>query len=146
MRYDAHMSQPTSIRLPAPVKERLDRAAAATGERPASLSVRLIDEGLRMAEHPGIAFHDSPAHGRVASIAGGPDVAEVIDVLTGLESQGDDRVAETAEWFGIHPSRVRAAMGYYTAFREEIDHQLDLRRREAAELRARYDAEQALLE
>jgi hypothetical protein len=41
---------------------------------------------------------------------------------------------------------VRVAVGYYAAFRDEIDHQIDLRRREAAELRARYEAEQALLE
>ena len=137
---------PTSLRLPDPVKDRLDRRAARTHERPSSLAVRLIDEGLRMDEHPGVAFHDSPTHGRVASLAGGPDIAEVIDVLTGLAAEGDSRIAETATWLGIHPSRVRVAMGYYTAFHDEIDHQIDLRRREAAELRGRYEAEQALLE
>lgn len=56
------------------------------------------------------------------------------------------RVVETAEWFRVPPSRVRVAMGYYTAFRDEIDQQIDLRHREAAELRGRYEAEQALLE
>ena len=93
-----------------------------------------------------MAFHDSPVHGRVACLANGPDVAEVIDVLTGLEAEGDDRIIETARWFGLHASRVRVAMGYYTAFSDEIDRQLDLRRREAAEQRGRYEAEQALLE
>ncbi len=99
-----------------------------------------------MDDHPGVAFHDSATHGRVASLAGGPDIAEVIDVLTGLDTEGEDKVAETATWFGIHPSRVRVAMGYYTVFRDEIDHQIDLRLREAAELRGRYEAEQVLLE
>ncbi len=99
-----------------------------------------------MDEHPGVVFHDSPTHGRVAALAGGPDIAEVIDVLTGLATEGDARITETATWLGIHPSRVRIAMGYYTAFRDEIDHQIDLRRREAAELRGRYEAEQPLLE
>jgi len=99
-----------------------------------------------MDEHPGVAFHDSPTHGRVACLAGGPDIAEVIDVLTGLEAQGDERIAETATWLAIHPSRVRVAMGYYTAFRDEVDHQIELRRREAAEARSRYEAQQALLE
>lgn len=140
------MTRPTSLRLPEPVKDRLDKTASRTREKPASLAVRLIDEGLRMTEHPGIVFHDSPAHGRVAALAAGPDVAEVIDVLTGLDAQGDDRVAETADWFAIHPSRVRVALGYYTAFREEIDRQIDQRRREAVELRRRHDAERALLE
>ena len=137
---------PTSLRLPESVKERLDRTAAARREKPSALAVRILDEGLRMAEHPGIGFHDSAAHGRVATLTGGPDVAEIIDVLTGLAARGDERIAETAAWFGIHPSQVRVAIGYYTAFRDEIDGQIDLRRREAAELRGRYEAEQALLE
>src|SRR6056297_1290216 len=140
------MVSPTSLRLPDPVKDRLDRRAASGRERPSSLAVRLIDEGLRMDDHPGVTFHDSPAHGRVACLAGGPDVAEVIDVLTGLDAQGEDRIAETAAWLGIHPSRVRVATGYYAAFPDEIDHQIDLRRREAAESRGRYETEQALLE
>lgn len=138
--------RPTSLRIPEPVKERLDKTAARSRQKPSSVAVRLIDEGLRMAEHPGVTFHDSLAHGRVAALAGGPDVAEVIDVLSGLEARGDDRVAEAADWLGIHPSRVRIAIGYYTAFRDEIDHQIDLRRREAAELRERCAEEQGLLE
>jgi len=140
------MVRPTSLRLPDPVKDRLDRRAASSHEKASSLAVRLIDEGLRMDDHPGVTFHDSAAHGRVACVAGGPDVAEVIDVLTGLDAQGEDRVAETATWFGLHPSRVRIAMGYYAAFRDEIDRQIDLRRREAAELRGRYEVERTLLE
>ncbi len=140
------MTHPTSLRLSDPVKDRLDRRAALRRETASSLAVRLIDEGLRMDDHPGVAFHDSPTHGRVAALAGGPDIAEVINVLMGLEAEGEDKVTETATWFGIHPSRVRVAMGYYTAFRDEIDHQIDLRLREAAEWRGRYEVEQALLE
>jgi hypothetical protein len=64
-------------------------------------------------------------------------VAEVIDVLTGLESRGEDRVAETAEWFGVHPARVRVALAYYTEYGEGIDAQIRQRRREAQELRRR---------
>jgi hypothetical protein len=109
------------------------------------LAVRLIDEGLRMADHPGVVFHDSLAHGRVACLVGGPDVAEVMDVLTGLESRGEDRVMETARWFGVHPARMRVALAYYTQYGEEIDAQIEQRRREAQELRRRYEAEQALL-
>ncbi|CAN5355763.1 hypothetical protein BH20ACT9_BH20ACT9_00300 [soil metagenome] len=139
------MAHPTSVRLPEPVKEQLERHAARNDERTAALAVRLIDEGLRMDDHRGLVFHDSPAHGRVASLAGGPDVAEVIDVLTGLESQGEDRIAETAEWFGVHPTRVRVALAYYTEYRKEIDAQIERRRREADQLRRRHEAEQALL-
>lgn len=99
-----------------------------------------------MAEHPGIAFHDSEVHGRVAAVVAGPDLAEVVDVLTGLEARGDERVTEAARWFGIDPSQVRAAISYYTAFREEVDEQIAVRHRTAAEARAQYEAQQALLE
>lgn len=98
-----------------------------------------------MAQHPGIVFHDSPAHGRVASLVQGPDVAEVIDVLTGLEAAGEQRLAETAAWFGLHTAQVWVAVRCYTDFADEIDHQIAQRHREAGEARGRYEAEQALL-
>lgn len=140
------MAQPTSIRLPDEVKRRLEDRATRTHQRPTSLAARLIDEGLRMAEYPGVVFHDSPAHGRVAALSGGPDVAEVVDVLTGLESRGEERVAEAADWLGTHPARVRLALSYYADHRAEIDAQIHQRRQEAEELRRRHDAERALLE
>lgn len=139
------MMHPTSLRLPGYVKDRLERRAGRTGERPAALAVRFIDEGLRMADHPGVVFHDSPAHGRVASLASGPDISELIDVLSGLEAQGEDRVAETARWFGVHPARVRVAVAYYAEHRDDIDAQIKRRRAEAEELRRRHETEQALL-
>lgn len=140
------MTHPTSLRMPDQVKDRLDRTATRTQDTSAAVAVRLIDEGLRMADHPGVTFHDSPAHGRVAVLAGGPDVAEVLDVLTGLDARGEDRISETAEWLGIHPSRVRVALGYYTEFRVEIERQIERRHREAADARRRYEAQQAVLE
>ena len=140
------MPRPTSLRLPDSVKDRLDHGAARARESASSLAVRLIDEGLRMEEHPGVGFHASAAHGREACLAGGPDIAEVIDILRGLDATGEDRITETAAWFSIHPSRVRVAIGYYTAFPDEIDHHIALRHHQAAELRGRYEAEQALLE
>jgi hypothetical protein len=139
------MAHPTSLRLPGPVKDRLDESADREQKKPSAVAVRLIDEGLRMAEHPGVTFHDSLAYGRVASLAGGPDIAEVIEVLGGLEATGEDRLTESAEWFGIHPSQVRLAMGYYAAHQDEIDRQVDRRHQEADELRRRLVAEQALL-
>ncbi|MGI8575251.1 MAG: hypothetical protein ACR2MA_07885 [Egibacteraceae bacterium] len=98
-----------------------------------------------MRDHPGVAFHYSTAHGRVACLAGGPDIAEIVEILTGLEAQGDDRVAETAAWFDVHPTRVRVAIGYYAEYRDEIDEQIQRRRTEGEELRQRHEAEEALL-
>lgn len=78
------MSQPTSLRLPADVRDRLERVALRTGERSATL-------------------------------ARGPEVAEVIEVLTGLEASGEERIRQTAVWLSIHPSEVRVALTYYDA-------------------------------
>ncbi len=139
------MSQPTSLRIPSDVRDRLDRVATRTGERGASLATRLIDEGLRMAEHPGIVFIDAGAGGRVPTLARGPEVAEVVEVLTGLDATGEERIAQTAAWLSLHPSEVRVALAYYAAFGAEVDEERRLRLEVAAEERARYDAEQALL-
>ena len=139
------MTTPTSLRLPTDVRDRLDRVATERGERSASLATRLIDEGLRMAEFPGITFKDSAASGRIPSLMHGPEIAVVVRVLTGLEATGDARIAETAEWLDIHPTEVRLALAYYAAFTDEIDERNRLEERSAAEERARYDAEQALL-
>jgi hypothetical protein len=139
------MTQPTSLRLAPDLKRRLDDAAEQLRSTPSALAVRLIDEGLRLLEVPGIVFHDSLAHGRVAAVVGGPDVAEVVDVLTGLEATGEARLHEAAEWLGLHPSQVRAAIQYYAAYQDDVDRELALRRSEAAEQRARYDVERSLL-
>jgi hypothetical protein len=140
-----YMTQPTSLRLAPDLKRRLDDAAEQLRSTPSALAVRLIDEGLRLLEVPGIVFHDSLAHGRVAAVVGGPDVAEVVDVLTGLEATGEARLHEAAEWLGLHPSQVRAAIQYYAAYQDDVDRELALRRSEAAEQRARYDVERSLL-
>ncbi len=139
------MTHPTSLRLAPELKRRLDEAAGELRESPSSLAVRLIDEGLRMADVAGIVFHDSFAHGRVAAIVGGPDVAEVVDVLSGLDATGEARLQEAAEWLGLHPSQVRTAIRYYAAYPDDVDRELALRRTEAAEQRARYDVERSLL-
>jgi hypothetical protein len=128
------------------VKDQLERRAAEYRETPSAVAIRLIEEGLRRLDHPMITFHDRPAHGRVASLVGGPDVGEVINTLTGLEAQGDARVPETAEWFGIHEAAVRAAVTYYTTFRDDIDVEIDQRKREADALRRQHDADRAVLE
>lgn len=98
-----------------------------------------------MADHPCVVFHHSAAHGRVAALRSGPDIAEVLNVLTGLSSRGEERVAEVAARFGIHATQVRAAIGYYTSFGDEVDTQIASKLREAEALRQRHESEQALL-
>jgi hypothetical protein len=65
------MSTPLSIRFTPSLLARLrQRANAVTGASVAGLAQRLIDEGLRMADHPGVIFKDGPS-GRRAALAYG---------------------------------------------------------------------------
>ena len=54
-----------------------------------SVAARLVDEGLRMEEHPGVIFRNGPM-GRRATLVGGPDVWEVIRALRSAREAGTD--------------------------------------------------------
>ncbi len=57
MRYNCYVPNPLSIRFDRNVLERLRRQAASSpGATPSGLVQRLVDEGLRMAEHQGVVF------------------------------------------------------------------------------------------
>src|SRR2546423_1716927 len=74
------MTTPLSIRFDPGLLARLRRhAQAETGANTSALAQRLIDEGLRMAEDPGIVFKAGPS-GRRAALAYGPDVREIVTV------------------------------------------------------------------
>src|SRR5260370_13847994 len=76
----------TPVRFDAPVAERLASFAAANpGMSLSSAANRLVDEALRMAEHPGVIFRPGPT-GRRAALAGGPDVWEVIRAIKSAHS------------------------------------------------------------
>jgi len=119
------MSTPLSIRFDRSVLDRLRRRAQALpGATPSGLAVRLVDEGLRMAEHPGIVFKDGPA-GRRAALALGPDAWEVVSFAKEIDSRGERAVAATAEALNLAPARVEAVLRYYAAYPDEIDAEID---------------------
>lgn len=139
------MSSPLSIRFDDVVLGRLRRRAQLVpGLTASGLAQRLVDEGLRMIEHPGIVFKDGPA-GRRAALAFGPDVWEVVLFLRELEERGDEAVDGAAETFGLPPHRVRQALHYYAAHAGEIDAEVDQARSESMLAEAAWEAEQRLL-
>ena len=91
-----------------------------TGANTSALAQRLIDEGLRMAEHPGIVFKAGPS-GRRAALAYGPDVWEVVKFLREIDERGPDALAAAAEVFALDVSRISTAVSYYGDYRDEID-------------------------
>jgi hypothetical protein len=115
------MATPVSIRFDPGLLARLRRRAAAlTGTNTSTLAQRLIDEGLRMADHPGVLFKDGPS-GRRASLACGPDVWEVIKFLREVDERGPAALAAAAEVFALDASRIVTAVSYYGDYQSEID-------------------------
>ena len=115
------MTTPLSIRFSPSLLARLrQRANAMTGASAAGLAQRLIDEGLRMADHPGVIFKDGPS-GRRAALAYGPDVWEVIKFLREVDERGPAAIDATAEVFAVDTSRISTAISYYGDYTGEID-------------------------
>lgn len=115
------MTTPLSIRFTPSVLARLrQRARAITGASTAGLAQRLIDEGLRMADHPGVIFKDGPS-GRRAALAYGPDVWEVVKFLREIDERGPAAIDAAAETFALDASRISTAVSYYGDYADEID-------------------------
>jgi hypothetical protein len=130
------MTTPLSIRFDAALLARLRRrASATTGSTTSALAQRLIDEGLRMADHPGVIFKDGPS-GRRAALAYGPDIWEVVKFLREVDERGPAAIDAAAEVFAVDASRISTAISYYGDFVYEIDAEIA----EADEASARAEA------
>jgi hypothetical protein len=140
-----YVTAPLSIRFDERLLARLRRRAQATpGATPSGLAQRLVDEGLRMAEHPGVVFKDGPS-GRRAALAFGPDVWEVVKFLREIDERGPDAVAAAVDVLRLGETQVRIAMHYYSAYPDEIDDEINQADEESRAAEAAWLAEQRLL-
>ncbi len=121
-----------AVRIETETLRRLRAKSAQTGESITRLAQRYIDEGLRLERHPSIFFRSGPA-GRRAVVVGGPDVWEIIVAVKGADERGDALIRATAERVGIPEAQVRAAVGYYTHYPDEIDDWMDMVEAEATD-------------
>jgi hypothetical protein len=85
----------------------------------------LVDEALRMGEHPGIVFRPGPT-GRRAGLVGGPDVWEVVRAVKSARAYEsdlaeDDVLTLIAENTGIPVRLIRVAVRYWASYPDEID-------------------------
>lgn len=139
------MSTPLSIRFDPQLLERLRRRAQSIpGATASGLAQRLVDEGLRMCDHPGVVFKDGPS-GRRAALAFGPDVWEVVKVLRELDERGEPAVGAAAELLALPETKVRVAMHYYAAYPAEIDAEIDAADRVSREAEHAWQVERRLL-
>lgn len=139
------MTNPLSIRFDAALLGRLRRRAAIQDSTPSGLAQRLVDEGLRSQEHPGIVFRDGPS-GRRAALISGPDVWEVVSSVR-LSGVKDEKraIAATAAEMSLSPAQVQVVLEYYGSFPEEVDAQIAENERACAEALAAWQARQRLL-
>jgi hypothetical protein len=128
------MTTPRSIRFDDAVLARLrQQAAAEVGSNVSALAHRLVDEGLRMAEHPGIIFKPGPS-GRRAALAYGPDVWEVVKFLREIDERGPAALVAAAGVFAVDVGRITSAISYFGDYGSEIDEEIEAA--EAASVRA----------
>lgn len=99
--------------------------AANPGMSLSSAANRLVDEALRMSEHPGIVFRVGPS-GRRAALAGGPDVWEVIRAIRSAHGaepdlDGDSVLDLVSENTGLAPRLLNTAIRYWAAYPADVD-------------------------
>jgi hypothetical protein len=116
----------TPVRFDAAVAERLSSFVAAhPGMSLSSAANRLVDEALRMSEHPGIVFRPGPS-GRRAGLVAGPDVWEIVRAVKSARAHEpdlaeDDLLVLVAENTGVPIRLIRVAVRYWASYPQEID-------------------------
>ncbi|MEJ2866766.1 hypothetical protein WCD74_03260 [Actinomycetospora sp. OC33-EN08] len=145
LRYRSDMTSPLSVRFDSEVLARLrQHAAAVPGATASGLAQRLVDEGLRMADHPGVVFRDGPA-GRRPALVVGPDVWELVVFLQEIDERGEAAVDAAAENFAVPAATVAAGIRYYTEFSTEIDAWIGEARAASERAEAEWERRRALL-
>jgi hypothetical protein len=134
----------TPVRFDVPVAERLAAFVAShPGSSLSSAANRLVDEGLRMNEHPGVVFREGPT-GRRAGLVGGADVWEVVRAVKSARAaepalSEEEILALVAANTGTPLRLVRAAVRYWASYPSDVDTEI------AAAAAAEEAAEQAWL-
>lgn len=124
-----------SARFSAEVIDMLDARSERLGQSKARVAERLIEEGLRIEELPGIVFRSGPT-GRRAGIAGGPDVWEIARDLKGAVAEGAAEPIEVvARVSGLDRLMVELAASYYAAYPDDIDERIQANEQAAERLR-----------
>lgn len=110
-----------SLRIPDEIAKAIEETAEASGRDFSAVANELLAEALKLRRCPGMLFADGPA-GRRARIAGtGLDVWEVIATYRSL---GKDRQRLQQAYHWLSEAQLRAALGYYAAYPEEIERQI----------------------
>jgi len=107
-----------SIRIQEKTLKEIEQISRDSGKEFSAVANELLEEAVRMKRCPGIIFTEGTA-GRRARIAGtGIEVWEVIATYKGVD-EDFNRLRQAYHW--LTEQQLRAAVGYYMVYREEID-------------------------
>lgn len=117
---DIASDQQLTLYLQGGTIDRLTSLGQQDGLSPVEFAEVLLEEGLRMAAHPGIVFRSGPV-GRRPALATGPDIWEIARILREYPDSPDEAVRITAKLMSLPANKVRVALDYYLDYRAEID-------------------------
>lgn len=107
-----------SLRLPAETTKEIEQMAKETGQDFSNVTKDLLQEAIKMRRCPGILFAEGIG-GRRARVAG--TGIEVWEVIAAYKSMKEDfkRLQKAYHW--LSAEQLKAALGYYTVYPQEID-------------------------
>jgi len=107
-----------SLRLPPETMKEIEQMAKEMGQDFSNVTKDLLQEAIKMRRCPGILFAEG-ASGKKARVAGtGIEVWEIIATYKSVK-QDVKRLKIAYHW--LSQEQLKAALGYYTAYAEEID-------------------------
>ena len=114
-----------SLRLPPETLREIEQLAKETGRDFSGVTLDLLSEAIKTRRCPGIVLAEG-VNGRRAKVAGtGIEVWEILANYQRL-NQDFNRLKKAFHW--LTPDQLRAALGYYAAYPEEIDELIDRNR------------------
>ena len=114
-----------SLRLPPDTLREIEQMAKETGRDFSGVTLDLLSEAIKTRRCPGIVLAEG-VNGRRAKVAGtGIEVWEILANYQRL-NQDFNRLKKAFHW--LTPDQLRAALGYYAAYPEEIDELIDRNR------------------
>ncbi len=137
-----------SVDLDSPVFEALKELGRSEDQSPDEMARTLVEEGLRLARHPGIVFRPGPT-GRRAGLVDGPDIWQIAYVFRDQPLDTDiaiiDATVRSVGLTGLSTEQLRTAIHYYLDYTDEIEAWIRSNDEEAARAKAEWLRKQELL-
>jgi uncharacterized protein (DUF433 family) len=111
-----------SLRIPQETVKEIERIASESGHDFSTIAKDLLSEAVKMRRCPGVTFADGVT-GRRARISGtGLEVWEIVATYKSVKNNFG-RLQRAYHW--LTEQQLRAAIGYYSSYPEEIDRQIE---------------------